>query len=156
MKAEGEGHGWWTGFRTPALLVVRIGAAMTRDDERTQARKLLLTALGAAPGEGVTEALLRRTTNVGTSLFHEVMPELLGEGLVVISHGDGRRTQTEYYLVRVHEHTEPLEGPVTLLMAQVLARLVRLTQGRLDLADPYRALAWIRSRSGAHSSRQDS
>ena len=96
---------------------------MTRDDERTQARKLLLTALGAASGDGVTEAQLKRTTDISTSLFHEVMPDLLGEGLVVISHGNGHRIQTEYHLVRLQEHLEPLEGPITLLATQVLARL---------------------------------
>ena len=107
---------------------------MTRDDERTQARKLLLTALGAASGDGVTEAQLKRTTDISTSLFHEVMPDLLGEGLVVISHGNGHRIQTEYHLVRLQEHLEPLEGPITLLATQVLARLG-------DRAERARALA---------------
>ena len=102
---------------------------MTREEERTLARKLLLTALGATPDEGVTEALLRRTTNISTSLFHEVMPELLGEGLVVVSHGDGRRTQTGYHLVKLQVHQKPLEGPVSLLAVQVLAQLSHRAQG---------------------------
>ena len=107
---------------------------MTRDDERRQARKLLLTALGATPDQGVSEAQLRRSANIGTSLFHEVLPDLLGEGLVVVSHGDGHRIQTEYHVVRLQEHPEPLEGPVSPLAAQVLARLGNRAEGARTLA----------------------
>ena len=107
---------------------------MTRDDERRQARKLLLTALGAAPEKGFLEAQLRRITNVNISLFHEVMQGLLGDGLVVVSHGDGHRIQTEYHLVEIQEHLEPLEGPATLLAAQVLAQLSNRAEGTRALA----------------------
>lgn len=74
---------------------------MTRDDAWTQARELLLTALGTVPGEGGTEAFLRQSTNIGTSLFHEVIPDLLGQGLVLVSHGEGCRIQPQYHLVNV-------------------------------------------------------
>lgn len=107
---------------------------MTRDDERTQARKHLLTALGANPDQGLSEAQLRRTANIGTSLFHEAMPELLEEGRVVVSHGDGRKTQTEYHLVRIQEILEPPEGPVSPLALQVLARLGDRAEGARALA----------------------
>lgn len=107
---------------------------MSRDDERTRARKHLLTALGATPGVGLSEAQLRRTTDISTSLFHEVMPELLGEGRVVVSHGDGWKTQTEYHLVQVQEHLEPPEGPVSPLATQVLARLGNRAEGARALA----------------------
>lgn len=111
-----------------------MSAAMTRDDERRQARELLLTALGATPDQGLSEAVLRRTTNLSTSLFHEVLPDLLGEGLVVVSHGDGRRTQTEYHLVRIQEILEPFEGPVSPLAILVLTRLGNRAEGARALA----------------------
>ena len=105
---------------------------MTRDVERTEARTLILRALATA--SGLTETALKRITDLSTSLFHEVMPNLLEEGLVVVSHGDGRRIQTEYHLVRIDEPLEPLEGPVTLLAAQVLARLGNRAEGARALA----------------------
>ena len=109
-----------------------MGAAMTRDDERTEARVLILRALATA--SGLTETALKQMVNLSTSLFHEVMPDLLGEGLVVVSHGDGHRIQTEYHLVRVDEQLEPLEGPITLLATQVLARLGDRAEGARALA----------------------
>ena len=107
---------------------------MTREEECRAARQLLLTALASTPGIGMTETSFRRITSVGTSLFHEVMPDLLGQGLVVISHGDGRRTQTEYHLIRVQEDLKPLEGPVTVLAARVLAQLSLRAEGARALA----------------------
>ena len=109
-----------------------MGAAMTRDDERTEARALILRALATA--SGLTESALKQMANLSTSLFHEVMPDLLGEGLVVISHGNGHKIQTEYHLVRIQEHLEPLEGPVSPLAAQVLARLGNRAEGARALA----------------------
>ena len=71
---------------------------MPRDDERTQAQQLLLTALGSVPGTGLTEAALRRATGLTLSMFHEALPVLLAAGRVVVSHGNGRQHQTEYHL----------------------------------------------------------
>ena len=105
---------------------------MTRDDERTEARALILRALATA--SGLTESALKQMANLSTSLFHEVMPDLLEEGPVVVSHGDGRRIQTEYHLVDMQEHPEPLEGPVTLLAVQVLVRLGNRAEGARTLA----------------------
>ena len=105
---------------------------MTRDDERTEARALILRALATA--SGLTETALKQMANLSTSLFHEVMPALLGERLVVVSHGDGHKIQTEYHLVDVQEHPEPLEGPVTPLAAQVMARLGNRAEGARTLA----------------------
>lgn len=111
---------------------------VARDDARTQARKLLITALGATPGEGVTEAVLRRTTNVSHSLFHEVMPDLLGEGLVVISHGNGRKVVTEYHLVTpVQTELAIQEGPITPLAESLLLYLRDRAEGVRSLAQRF-------------------
>ena len=105
---------------------------MTRDGERIEARALILRALATA--SGLTETALKRIADLSTSLFHEVIPDLLAEGLVVISHGDGHRIPTGYHLVRVNEPLEPQEGPVTPLAAQVLARLGTRAEGARALA----------------------
>lgn len=107
---------------------------MTRDEERTLAREHLLTALKGAQGQGVTETHLRRATAISVSLFHEVMPELLEEGRVVVSHRDGRRYLTEYHLLSVPEHHVPPEGPLSLLAAQVLARIGTRADGARGVA----------------------
>ena len=62
------------------------------------------------------------------------MPDLLEEGRVVVSHGNGHKIQTEYHLVRVDEPLGAQEGPVTLLAAQVLARLGNRAEGARTLA----------------------
>ena len=109
-----------------------MGAAMTRDDERTEARALILRALATA--SGLTESALKQMANLSTSLFHEVMPDLLGEGTVVVSNGNGHRIQTEYHLVRVDEPLGAQEGPVSPLATQVLARLGNRAEGARALA----------------------
>ena len=76
---------------------------MPRDDERTQAQQLLLTALESAPGTGLTEAALRRVNGLSLSIFHEAMPVLLEAGRVVVSQGNGRQHQTEYHVVPVEQ-----------------------------------------------------
>lgn len=107
---------------------------MTRDDARTQARELLLTALKANPDQGLSEAQLRRTANLGTSLFHEVMPDLLREGRVVVSYGHGHQLQTGYHLVSIREDLAPLEGPMTPLAMQLLTQLGNRAEGTKALA----------------------
>jgi hypothetical protein len=64
---------------------------MPRDDERTQAQQLLLTALGSTQGAGLTEAALRRATGLSVSMCHEALLVLLAAGRVVVSHGNGRQ-----------------------------------------------------------------
>ncbi|ULH15492.1 hypothetical protein MF271_16505 [Deinococcus sp. KNUC1210] len=107
---------------------------MPRDDERSQAQQLLLTALGATLGVGVTEATLRRVTGLSLSKFHEAMPVLLEAGRVVVSQGNGRQHQTEYHLVPVEFDYSAQEGPLSLLAEAVLSELGRRAEGARALA----------------------
>ena len=107
---------------------------MPRDDERTRAQQLLLTALGATPGTGLTEAALRNVTGLGLSLFHEALPVLLEAGRVVVSQGNGRQHQTLYHLVLVQLDCGAQEGPLSPLAGAVLSGLERRAEGARALA----------------------
>ena len=130
QNQEADLHG--CGAR-PDRLFPEVGTGTAHSkDEHTEASARRISALATA--NGLTETALKRMTNLSTSLFHEVMLDLLGEGRVVLSRGDGHKIQTEYHLVRVDEQLGPLEGPVTPLAAQVLARLGNRAEGARTLA----------------------
>lgn len=94
---------------------------MFREDERTQAQQLVLTALGSTPGVDLTEAALRKVTGLGLSMFHEVLPVLLEAGRVVVREGTGRQHQTAWHLVPVQLDRRVQEGPLGPLADVVLS-----------------------------------
>jgi len=102
---------------------------MPRIEKSTQAQQLLLTALRSTPGQGMTEGVLRRMTDLNPSLFQEALQLLIAEQQVAVSHRDGRQRQTEYHLVQRQKVREAQDGPLSPLATTVLERLNTRAEG---------------------------
>ena len=104
-----------------------------RARELVNARLLVMKVLESRTGW--TETDLRTASGLSQSVLHEILPQLIAMGEVVVSQSGPNRVVKQYHLALQDNHDSAQEGPLTPLAHQVLTTLRHQGEGARSLSN---------------------